>query len=164
MIQARELPRWRWWFQGFPGWGRRRPGGCGRTGWQDRRVVGDEEDGRAGSAQRYAKDSGGSGQRQQAGQQGAGFHAVGLVDAVLHGGAEEIAAIEGEGGDQEGGVLDVGDGVGAGVGGGVAGLGLSRWRGWRRVALAASSRLGSRRRLLLLRAFDDIAEAVMPPR
>ncbi len=34
------------------------------------------------------------------------------------------AAVLGEGGDEQGGVLDVGDGVGAGVGGGQEGAGL----------------------------------------
>ena len=58
------------------------------------------------------------------GQEWAGFHAVGLVEAVLHGGAEEIAAVLGEGSDEEGGGLDVGYCVLAGVSGGQEGAGL----------------------------------------
>ena len=65
-----------------------------------------------------------AGQGQKKRQEGAGFHAVGLVEAVLHGGAEEVAAALGEGGDQQCGALDVGDGVGAGVGGGEQGAGF----------------------------------------
>jgi len=87
-------------------------------------VFGDDKDGGAGSAEGYTEDSGSAGEGQEAAQKGAGLHAVGLVDAVLHGGAEEVGAVEGEGGDEERGGLDVGDGVGAGVCGGEEGSGF----------------------------------------
>ena len=67
-------------------------GNGGGGGW-----IGDDEDRWACSAEGHAEDGRIGGEGEEFGQEGAGFHAVGLVDAVLHGGAEEIAAVEGEG-------------------------------------------------------------------
>src|SRR5437899_13065672 len=47
------------------------------------------------------------------------------MDAVLHGGGEQIASSLCEGGDEQRGGLDIGDGVGAGVALGQQGAGLA---------------------------------------
>lgn len=70
-----------------------------------------------------------SGQGKKLSEKRTGFHAVGLVDAILHGVAEEIAASEGEGGDKEGCALDVGDSIDAAVGGGQKATGFLRGEG-----------------------------------
>ena len=80
------------------------------------RVVSDEEDGGPRSAEGYSQNARSFGERKQQRKEGAGLHPVGLVEAVLHGGAEEIAATLREGRDEESGGLDVGYGVFAGVG------------------------------------------------
>ena len=77
-----------------------------------------EQDGRASTAESYAEDARGVGEWEEERQEWAGFAAVGLVEPVLHGGAEEVAAALGEGSHKEGGGLDVGYGVFARVGGG----------------------------------------------
>jgi hypothetical protein len=93
----------------------------------------EEQNGWSGSAESYAKDAGRVGQREKKRQEWAGFAAVRLVETVLHGGAEEIAAALGEGSYKEGGGLDVGYGVLSGIGGGEhrAGLFCGQAGGWK---------------------------------
>src|ERR1035441_10751169 len=77
--------------------------------------VDDQQDAGAGAAERDSQDAASAGEREQQGEHGASLHAVGLVQAVLHGDAEEVATTEGEGGDEQTGALDVEDGIGAAV-------------------------------------------------
>lgn len=75
----------------------------------------DEKDGGACTAEGNSKNAWGSGEGEQPGEEGAGLHAVGLMDPILHGRGEQVAAAKGEGGDQKRRGLNVGDCVFAGV-------------------------------------------------
>ena len=67
----------------------------------------------AGAAEGCAEDAWFPGQFLQTRQQGAERGAVRLMDAVFERGGEQVVTPLGEGGEQEHGVLDVGDGIGA---------------------------------------------------
>ena len=69
----------------------------------------------AGAAESYAEDALFPGQFLQAGEQGAEWSAVRLVDAVFERGGEQVVIPLREGGEQEHRVLDVRHSVGAGV-------------------------------------------------
>ena len=89
--------------------------------------VEDEEDGRPCAGEGCAVDAFHStGEGKKAWKQRAAFGTVGVMDEVLHGVAEEVRAVQGEGGDEEGGTLDVGDCVRPSVGGWEQGARLFR--------------------------------------
>ena len=66
-----------------------------------RLALDDDQDGWAGAAERSAEDSVLAGKRQQEGQKRADGGAIGLVDLVLHGQAQQIAAAPGKGQTQK---------------------------------------------------------------
>ena len=143
-------------------------GHCGlrRRDWRVGRGIGDEEDGGAGSAEGYTVDAGGSGEWQQQGEERADGGAVGLVDAVLHGGAEEVGAAMSEGGDEQSGALHVGDGVGTAVGFGQQGAGLlggEAGGGNDEEELPVGARRRGEEAVAMISASDRSAETVMPP-
>jgi hypothetical protein len=75
-----------------------------------------EQHGGARSAERNPKNGRVFRQGEEQREKRAGFQAVGLMEAILHGGTEEVSAALGEGGHEESGSLNVGDCVVAGVG------------------------------------------------
>src|SRR5208282_1262297 len=77
--------------------------------------VQENQHGWAGAAEGYAKDSFFAFELLKRRKQRAEWGAVGLVNAVFQGDGEQVRTALGEGGEQQHGILHVGDGVGAGI-------------------------------------------------
>src|ERR1700730_2603155 len=83
-----------------------------------KRIGSDQQDRRPSPTESNSQKHGVFGlldQRKKQRQQGASFSPVGLVQAFLHGGSQQVAASLGEGSYQEGSGLDVSDSILAGV-------------------------------------------------